>query len=310
MPTTLELAEEILRLRLSQMLINEEYKAGKFKIPVHLALGHEATAVAVNHTVKDEDKLVPSHRNMEYNLVRAGKLRPILDEYLLKPTGLMQGRLGSMNLINPSRGIIYSCSILGNSVPVSIGIALAEKITEREGVTIIFGGDGSVEEGTFYEGLTMAKTFGVRLIFLIENNEWSLGTHISERRCPIDLEKLTSSVGVPYLKMEGNHAHKYIETLRSVRERVLRDSQPICVEVVVKTLGDRRAPPTPEFPEGRYINYHAGPAPTVDILTHFPGGILRESEDDPVFVLGEEIGREKLFALSEKVMQELQVELQ
>ena len=103
-----KIAEEILRLRISQISINEEYKAGKFKIPVHLALGHEAIAVALNHIFQDGDKLILSHRNMAYNLVRLGKLRPILDEYFLKPTGLAGGKLGSMNLINPSRGIIYA----------------------------------------------------------------------------------------------------------------------------------------------------------------------------------------------------------
>lgn len=307
--TDTKIAEEILRIRLSQILINEEYKAGKFKIPVHLALGHEAIAVAMNCVLRDSDKLILSHRNMAYNLARLGKLRPILDEYFLKPSGLMGGRLGSMNLINPARGIVYSSSILGNNFPVSVGVAMAEKLTGRNGVTFVFGGDGSIEEGSFHESLTMMKTFGVSVVVLVENNEWSLGTHISERRCPIDLEKLSASLNVPYIKIEGNHAHKYIEALRNARDLSVRDSGPVCVEIVVKTLGDRRAPPTLEFPEGRHINYHAGPAPTVDAAKHFPEGVLKENEDDPVFVLREEIGKEKFLELSQKVIKDLQDEL-
>src|SRR3989344_108092 len=132
--TNEKIAEETLRLRLGQILINEEYKAGKFKIPVHLAMGHEAVAVALNHVLEEGDKLVLSHRNIEFNLARLGKLRPILDEYLLKPTGLAGGKLGSMNLINPARGIIYTSSILGNNFPVAAGIAMAEKVTERNGM--------------------------------------------------------------------------------------------------------------------------------------------------------------------------------
>ena len=65
-----EIAEKILRLRISQLLINEEYKAGKFKIPVHLALGHEAIAVAMDGVLEDGDKLVLPHRNAAYNLAR------------------------------------------------------------------------------------------------------------------------------------------------------------------------------------------------------------------------------------------------
>jgi len=78
----------MIRLRLSQILVNEEYKQGKFKIPVHLALGHEAIAVAVHHAMGDGDKLILSHRNIAYNLARLGSLRAVLDEYFLKPSGL------------------------------------------------------------------------------------------------------------------------------------------------------------------------------------------------------------------------------
>lgn len=296
---TEHIAREMLRIRLSQILVNEEYKAGKFKIPVHLAMGHEAIAVAVSHTLEDGDKLVLSHRNIEFNLARLGKLRPILDEYLLQKSGLQRGRLGSMNLINPPRGIIYSSSILGNNFSVACGIAMAEKIMGRNGATFVFGGDGSMEEGSFYENLLNAKSWGLPVVFVIENNEWSLGTHISERRCPIDLGKLTTAFEIPRFVLEGNHVHHYIETFKTVRELVLREMSPICIEVAVKTLGDRKAD------DGRYINYHAGPSPVVDASMV----LLRDNEDDPLFVMSQEIGSENLLAIAKEIMEELQREL-
>jgi TPP-dependent pyruvate/acetoin dehydrogenase alpha subunit len=188
---------------------------------------------------------------------------------------------------------------LGNNFPVAVGVAMAEKITGQRGVTFVLGGDSSIEEGSFYENLVMAKTFGVEIIFLIENNEWSLGTHISERRCPIDLQKMADSVGISFLKLEGNHVHEYTNELNSIRENVLRESSPACIEVMVKTLGDRIAD------DGHYINYHAGPALTVD-TTKF---MLKESEEDPVFVLKQEIGQEKLNEFAEKIMEELKNEI-
>ena len=80
------IAEDILRLRLSQIIVNEHYKAGKFKIPIHLALGHEAIVIGVCQIMENGDKLILSHRNIAYNLARVGKLKPLLDEYFLKPT--------------------------------------------------------------------------------------------------------------------------------------------------------------------------------------------------------------------------------
>src|SRR3989344_2074423 len=119
----MSLIREVLRLRLSQLIINEKYKAGAFKIPIHLAMGHEAIAVAVDAVMQQSDRLVCSHRNVHYNLARAKALRPILDEYLLKEDGLAQAELGSMNLANEEKQLIYTSSILGNNLPVATGIA-------------------------------------------------------------------------------------------------------------------------------------------------------------------------------------------
>ena len=129
-------AEKILRIRLGQMMVNEEYKSGKFKIPIHLSFGHEAIAVAVDSVMSRDDRLLLSHRNAAYNLARLGSLRPIWDEYFLMPKGLGGGKLGSMNLSNPAQGIIYSSSILGNNFPVSVGVAMAQKMLRPKGLAI------------------------------------------------------------------------------------------------------------------------------------------------------------------------------
>ena len=294
-------AKEMIRIRLSQILINEEYKAGRFKIPIHLAMGHEAIAVALDHVLKNGDKLILAHRNLAYNLARLSKLRPILDEFFLKPRGLARGKLGSMNLINPKRGIIYTSSILGNNFPVAVGVAMSAKISGRTSVAFVLGGDGSMEEGSFYENLVLAKTLGVRLVFVIENNEWSLGTHISERRCPIDIKKIAEAVGIPYSKLTGNNVYGYERKLARARSKAAGGPQ--VVEVAVRTLGDRRSD------DGRFINYHAGPAPTIDVLKH-SGAILKNSADDPIFVIGRKIGMRKIAQLSAKIMKELQDELE
>ena len=123
----LKITKELLRIRLSQLLINEQCKAGAFEVPVHLALGHEAIAVGVHLLMDEYDRLILSHRNMHYNLVRAGSLKSIIDEFLLKKEGLAQGELGSMNLANESKGIIYTSSILGNNLSVAAGCALIKK---------------------------------------------------------------------------------------------------------------------------------------------------------------------------------------
>lgn len=301
--------DEIIRIRLSQVLINEAYKAGSFKIPIHLSFGHEAIAVAVSSILKSQDKLLLTHRNMAYNLARAGKLKPILDEYLLNEKGIANAKLGSMNLVNLEANIIYSSSILANNFSVSAGIAMADKLKNNQAVTFVLGGDGSMEEGTFYESLVMMKSLSLSVVVIIENNEWSLGTHITERRTPIDLKKLTESIGIKYIKLENNNTESYIKILQQAREKSLQMNEPVCIEVILKTLGDRRNAPTPEYIEGKYINYHAGPSLTVDVSSDFHGALLKDNVDDPVYVILQEIGIEKLKILTSTIFAQLKTEL-
>ena len=303
------IVRDLLRVRLSQMLINEKYKEGKFKIPIHLSFGHEAIAVALSHTLEKKDKLLLSHRNMAYNLARVSKLRPVIDEYLLLETGLAKGRLGSMNLMNNEGNIIYSSSILANNFSVAAGVAMAEKLKSSPSVTFVLGGDGSMEEGSFYESLVMIKSLGLSVVVIIENNEWSLGTHISERRIHIDVEKLTSSLGIEFVRLEGNDTGKYLDALKSLRNLSLADKKPICVEVVLKTLGDRRNPPSPEYPDGKYINYHAGPTHTVNLFEEKPDIILCSNSFDPLFVTSEQVDMKFIIELADILLNELKGEL-
>lgn len=300
-----KIAHDIIKVRIAQMMVNELYKEGKFKIPIHLAFGHETIAVAIDRIMEEDDKLILSHRNIAFNLVRAGKLKGILDEYYLKKDGLAEGKIGSMNLINPSRGIIYSSSILGNSFSVAVGVALAQKIKSDKGLTIILGGDGSIEEGSFHESLIMFKSLKLPSFIIIENNEWSMATRISERRCNIDLAKFSSAYDIKYAKLSGNNPLQYIEKLKNLKEYSLKNNEPVCIEFEVTTLGDWRMK-TEEYPDGKFINYHAGPTPGVKLKTC--PAIIKTTKQDPVFALKEFFNESELIAMSESIHKELQNE--
>jgi len=300
-----KIAHDIIKVRIAQMMVNELYKEGKFKIPIHLAFGHETIAVAIDRIMEEDDKLILSHRNIAFNLVRAGKLKGILDEYYLKKDGLAEGKIGSMNLINPSRGIIYSSSILGNSFSVAVGVALAQKIKSDKGLTIILGGDGSIEEGSFHESLIMLKSLKLPSFIIIENNEWSMATRISERRCNIDLAKFSSAYDIKYAKLSGNNPLQYIEKLKNLKEYSLKNNEPVCIEFEVTTLGDWRMK-TEEYPDGKFINYHAGPTPGVKLKTC--PAIIKTTKQDPVFALKEFFNESELIAMSESIHEELQNE--
>ena len=300
------LAEKIIRIRISQMMVNEQYKDGKFQIPVHLAFGHETIAVAINEIMDENDKLILTHRNIAYNLARLGHLKPIMDEYFLQSSGLDYGKSGSMNLINPNKGIIYTSSILGNNFSVAVGVSMSQKIKHENGITIVLGGDGSLEEGSFHESILMFKSMNLSGLLIIENNEWSMATKISERRIPIDLEKFTSAYGVKYVKLSANNPLNYVEELKNLKNMSKNNNELICVEVVVNTLGDWIMT-NDQNPNGKFINYHAGPAPTVDVKTC--PALIKDNNSDPIFVLLDLLGLAEINNISDKIRTELEEEI-
>lgn len=300
----LETAKEVLRIRLSQMLINERYKAGEFKIPIHLALGHEAIAVAVSSIMQGEDQLVVSHRNIHYNLARTKALKPELDEYLLRENGLAGGQLGSMNLANEEKNIVYASSILGNNLPVASGLALAKKVKGEKSIVIVETGDGAIEEGAFYESLLFMKSNNLSVLAVVEDNGWSLATRTEERRCDINLDKIAEALSVKYEKLSSNNVYEYIEKLKFLKEYSLENKIPVIVEVELTTLGGWYLK-TPENLEGRFINYHAGPAPEINLEK---GPEIESSPKDPVFVLAKLFEKNVFQKMSRETLEELRKE--
>lgn len=300
--SALKLAREVLRLRLTMLMLNEGIKAKAFRVPIHLALGHEAIAVAVSAVMGEGDQLACSHRNLHYNLARGAAYAQVRDEYALMPTGLAGGRAGSMNLSNPAVGIAYTSSILGNNLAVATGLALARKVKGGAGLTIVVTGDGAMEEGTLYESLQMYATYQLPAMIIVENNGWSLATRIEERRCPIRLDLMAQALGADYVCLSGNDPEEYLGRLSAARGAALAQNRAVVVEVMLSTLGDWRMP-TPEFPDGKYINYHAGATPSVCLDN---GPCVRAEADDPVHVLAQKHGQQVLDALAAEIAKGLE----
>lgn len=261
-----------MQVRHWQHILNEALKKNAFPVPVHKAFGHEAIVVALSNTMQPQDQLALSHRNMAYNLARAGALKPIWDEYKNRPTGQGNGQLGSMNLQNPARGVVYTSSILGNNVSVASGLAMAMKMKGTPGFATVVTGDGAMEEGPFYESLVFTKSHGLSIVFLVENNNFSMSSTIPERRCPIAVEHMCKSVDIPYVSFTGNNVFDYAKRFAAIREQTVNQHTPVVIEAFV-TNHYRHAGPTPGFP---------GDSMNIDAKN---GLIVKATDEDPVFVL-------------------------
>jgi TPP-dependent pyruvate/acetoin dehydrogenase alpha subunit len=247
----LALHESVLEIRRIQQTVHTEAYAKAVKIPIHFAFGHEAIALAVATSMRTNDKLLLPHRNIHYHLALGATAEEIVAEYLLLSSRMSGANLGSMNLDFPRKGSIYTSNILGNNLSLAVGVAHASKIKDENSVAWCVTGDGAMEEGSFYESILLAAALDCPVVFIIENNRWSLASEISERRKEIKTELLASSVGLHYEKLSGNNVVNYADCLNKIRKR----KESCIVEVDLKTLGGY------EISNGltyRHVNYHAG----------------------------------------------------
>ena len=180
--SSLELFYEMLRIRMIEEEIANRYHEQKMRCPVHLSIGQEAIAVGVCKAVLSSDFLISTHRAHAHYLAKGGDLKAMIAEIHGKSTGCTFGRGGSMHLVDLSMGMVASTPIVGGSIPIGVGLAFASKMRSDPHITIIFFGEGATEEGVFAECLNFAVLKKLPILFVCENNLYSVNSPLSVRQ--------------------------------------------------------------------------------------------------------------------------------
>ncbi|MBI4524030.1 MAG: thiamine pyrophosphate-dependent dehydrogenase E1 component subunit alpha [Deltaproteobacteria bacterium] len=136
----------------------------------HVYIGQEGTGASVCAALEPEDYLFTTHRNHGHVIAKGGDPKRVLAEIIGRETGYCRGRAGTFHVAAPELGILHTSAIVGGCLPLAAGTAFASQVKKDRRVTIVFFGDGAMEEGAFYEVLNIAKLWQLPLIFLMENN--------------------------------------------------------------------------------------------------------------------------------------------
>src|SRR3989344_7570493 len=179
---SLEFFKEMLRIRMIEEAIANRYSEQKMRCPVHLSIGQEAVAVGVCKAVLHTDRLISNHRAHAHYLAKGGDLKKMMAEIYGKKTGCCLGRGGSMHLVDMSVGMMGSTPIVGGSIPVGVGLAFATFLKKESDITAIFFGEGSTEEGVFVESLNFAALKKLPVLFVCENNLYSVYSPLDVRQ--------------------------------------------------------------------------------------------------------------------------------
>ena len=194
----------ILYIRLVEETIASQYKDNEMRCPVHLSIGQEATAVGVCSALENSDKIFSTHRCHAHYLAKGGCLEKMISEIYGKETGCCGGRGGSMHLNDDENGIIASIPIVGSNIPLAVGSALSDKINNSNTISVAFTGDGSLEEGVFHESVNFAQLNKLSVLFVCENNLYSVYTPLDSRQPKRPIMDIGKSHHIHTLTADGN----------------------------------------------------------------------------------------------------------
>ncbi|MEJ2010997.1 MAG: thiamine pyrophosphate-dependent dehydrogenase E1 component subunit alpha [Anaerolineales bacterium] len=278
-PSHADLYRQMLRIRRFEETVLEQFPQGDFYGTTHTYIGQEADAVGVLSWLNEGDVVVSNHRCHGHFLAYGGSMQALAAELMGRAGGVCGGRGGSQHLQWKD---FYANGILGGTLPLAAGMAMAEKIYDSGRVVFAFMGDGTLGEGVVYESLNMASLWGLPIVYVLENNRYAQST-------PIKLN-LAGSIGDRF-RAFGIPAHEASTT-------DVLDIQAIASQAV-KQVRTGAGPQALVLETYRFAPHSKGDD------TRDPAEIERYRQDDPLQVHGSRIPEAERKAIDESVEREV-----
>lgn len=210
--TKIGLYRGMLRIRLSEEKVAELYSEQEMRCPVHLSIGQEAPAVGVCAHLSNEEYVMSTHRAHAHYLAKGGDMKAMMAEFYGRETGCCHGVGGSMHLIDLSAGFLGAVPIVGSTIPIGVGAAFGTVLQKKQGLVVIFLGDGAIEEGVFHESINFAVLKNLPVIFLCENNLYSVYSNLSVRQPKgREIYKFAEAYGIESAQGDGNNVLEVYE---------------------------------------------------------------------------------------------------
>lgn len=225
-------------LQLRQMLLirrfeeksAELYTAEKIRGFLHLYIGEEAVAVGVMAALTPDDAVVATYREHGQALARGMSAGAIMAEMYGKVEGCCRGRGGSMHLFDAAIRFYGGNAIVAGGLPLAVGLALADRMQARAGVTACFFGDGAVAEGDFHEALNLAALWQLPVLFVCENNLYAMGTALRYTQASQDIAAKGAAYNMAAAAVDGMDVQAVEAATRGAVDRIRAGAGPFLLE--------------------------------------------------------------------------------
>ena len=228
----IKLLTDMVRIRRFETEALRQYQQKKMGGFLHLYNGQESVAVGSVSLMGDDDHVITAYRDHGHALAVGMTMNECMAELFGKATGCSRGKGGSMHFFAPDKNYWGGHGIVGGQTPLGLGLAYALKYKGVKGAALCFMGDGAVNQGVLYECLNMASLFSIPVVYIIENNGYSMGTSLSRssafKSC---LAQRAEGFGVDWDRCDGTDIYEVRANVSKAMDRARNESRPTMLEI-------------------------------------------------------------------------------
>ncbi len=228
--TVMGLYGTMVRIRQCEEGFVDPILSGEIRCPVHLCTGQEAVAAGICAALKPDDYIFGNHRSHGHYLAKGGRMSELVAEVFCRESGCSRGRGGSMHIIDPAIGMMGSAPIVGGTISLAVGAALASHIRKDGRIAVSFFGDGASGEGVLCESLNFAALKNLPVLFVCENNLYSTHLPIDEIRVSRKIYELGIPFGEQSHRVDGNNVLAVYRAARNAADLCRKGKGPVFLE--------------------------------------------------------------------------------
>lgn len=231
--------EKLLQMYYEMVLIRrleergaELYQQGKIGGFMHLYIGQEAVSTGLIAAREPRDRVITAYRDHGVALNCGISANAVMAELLGKITGTSKGKGGSMHMADTSKNFWGGHAIVGGHLPIASGFAIGDQYAGNDNVTICMFGDGATNIGYFHEALNLSKTWGLRVLWVCENNRYGMGTAVDRASAVSEIRQKAEGYGMANDRVDGMDVLKVYEAAQKAIEYVRTKSEPFLLEIM------------------------------------------------------------------------------
>ena len=223
--------KDMLLIRRFEEKVGQLYIQQKFGGFCHLYIGQEAIVAGTISACRPSDSHMTAYRDHAHPLALGTDPRVLMAELYGRSTGCSKGKGGSMHFFDKERNFMGGHGIVGAQIPMGTGVAFAEKYNETDNVVFVSMGDGAVRQGALHETFNMAMIWKLPVIYIIENNNYAMGTSVERTTNVQDLSKIGDSFEMPSKSVNGMSPEEVHEAIAESCARARRGDGPTLLDI-------------------------------------------------------------------------------